>query len=369
MATLILKVTERCNSNCAYCDVVRKQESGATMSLEMLETVFRRVGEYLAARPEDSVELVWHGGEPLLPGPGHYRAVVELQERYCGGRAARIHHSIQTNLTLFDEEFVEVFGKLGITSVGSSYDPEPHVRGPGAERDTDSYNRRFMRGVRVLERHGMGWGVIYVVTKKSLADPVGVFSYLTNMLLTGGINFNPVLIYDEERRELAVSPGEYVEFLGAIFPLWWKHRDRYPSISPFKPLVDCIVEHKTTLSCAESGTCTFRHINIAPDGSTSHCGRSADWQLLSYGNIADRTVEEILGDSQRGQLAERVERIRGTDCAGCRFWEICHGGCPLDSWSQHRDFLHKSEWCEARRGFIEKYFEPITGVRYEPRTA
>jgi sulfatase maturation enzyme AslB (radical SAM superfamily) len=58
--------------------------------------------------------------------------------------------------------------------------------------------------------------------------------------------------------------------------------------------------------------------------------------------------------------------IREGECADCRFWELCHGGCPLDAYSQHKSFMHKSEWCASRKLFISKYLEPITGVRFEP---
>lgn len=178
---------------------------------------------------------------------------------------------------------------------------------------------------------------------------------------------NPVLIYDEERRDVAITPGEYVDFLGEIFPLWWQHRNRAPNVEPFKSLVSTIIEGNTSLFCSESGTCAYRHINITPDGETSQCGRSADWGLLPYGNIRDRTLAQILADNQRDQLKERVKILELGECAGCRFWEICHGGCPLDAWSKHENFMHKSEWCEARRGFISRHFEPITGVKYMPR--
>ena len=368
MASVILKATEACNSNCYYCDVVRKEGTGSTMSLEVLETVLKRIDEYLVAWPQEEIELLWHGGEPLLLGVKYYETVVDLQRRLCSRTQERIRHAFQTNLTCFHEGFVDVFRQLGITCVGTSYDPEPHVRGPGTHIDTDAYNRNFMKALHVLERSNIGWGMIYVVTKKSLRDPLGVFYHLTNLLLSGGVNMNPVLIYDEERKDIAVSPEEYVDFLGAIFPSWWKHRDRYPNINPFWSIASCIIDKNTTLGCVESGECTYRHINIAPDGETSQCGRSSDWKLLSYGNVSDHTLEEILADDQRAQLAERVRVIHDTDCKGCRFWDICHGGCPLDSWSKHGNFMHKSEWCQARRGFIEKYFEPITEVRFEPRT-
>jgi uncharacterized protein len=367
MATLIVKATEKCNSNCYYCDVVRKKHTGNSMSLEILETIFLRINEFLKCQIEEEVELLWHGGEPLLLGPEYFRSALDLQETHCPETKTRIRHSMQTNLTLFSEAYVDIFRKMGITAVGTSYDPEPHVRGPGKEIDSAAYNRMFMEGLGVLEKHGFGWGMIYVVTKKSLARPLDVFFFLTNLQLTGGINLNPVLIYDDQRKDIAITPEEYVDFLGAIFPYWWPYRERYPHVEPYKSLVDNIIEGKTTLTCMDSGECTYHHINVAPDGETSQCGRSADWELLRYGNIKERSLAEILHDKQREQLEKRVQELRNMGCKGCRFWELCHGGCPLDAYSQHQSFMYKSEWCEARKGFIEKYFEPITGTRFEPK--
>jgi len=208
--------------------------------------------------------------------------------------------------------------------------------------------------------------MIYVVTRKSLARPLDVFHFLGNLCLSGGFNMNPVLIYDEERRGISITPEEYADFLGALFPVWWEHRERYPDVQPFKSLVRTIIEGQLSLGCVESGNCTYCHVNVTPDGATSQCGRSADWGLLQYGNVADKSFEEILRDSQRDQLHERVKELKNRDCQGCRFWDICHGGCPLDAYSEHKDFMFKSEWCEGRRGFIEKYFEPITQARYQP---
>ena len=282
MASVILKATERCNSNCYYCDVVVKAGRGGSMPLEVLEQALIRTNEYLERHPDETVELLWHGGEPLLLGPEYFRRAWELQRRRCPATLSRITHNIQTNLTCFTEAFVEVFRLLGITSVGTSYDPEPHLRGPGPDRNSSAYNRDFLRALAVLERHGFGWGVIYVVTRRSLECPADVFHFLTNLRLSGGVSLNPVLVYDEARRDIAITPEEHAEFLGAIFPLWWAHRDRYPDVEPFKSLVTNIIEGGTSLGCVDSGSCTYQHINIAPNGETSQCGRSGDWGLLQY---------------------------------------------------------------------------------------
>jgi radical SAM protein with 4Fe4S-binding SPASM domain len=223
-----------------------------------------------------------------------------------------------------------------------------------------------MYGDSLATRHGMGGGIIYVVTKKSLKKPLEVFFFLTNLKLGSGINLNPVLVYDPTRKDIAVTPEEYVEFLGTIFPTWWKHQDRYPDIEPFRSLVKNIRDKQCSLGCVDSGNCAYSHVYVGPNGKASHCGRSADWNLLSYGTIQEHSFVEIFSNKQRELLLQRNEILQNGECQGCRFWSICHGGCPLDAYSEHQDFMYKTEWCEAKRRFIECYFEPITGLRYEP---
>jgi radical SAM protein with 4Fe4S-binding SPASM domain len=247
----------------------------------------------------------------------------------------------------------------------TSFDPGPHIRGFGKKINSVKYNQMFMKGVGLLEKYGFGWGLIYVVTRKSLIKPVDVFSFLTNLKLDGGFNMNPVLIYDNKCQNIAITPEEYVEFLGAIFPTWWKHQDRYPGVEPFRSLTRSIKDGIISLGCVDSGNCAYNHLNIDPNGDTSQCGRSSDWGLLNYGNIHQKTLSEIMKDEQRNQFVERNELLQKTVCKGCRFWTLCHGGCPLYAYAEHGNFMHKSKWCEAKRRFIEKYFEPITGIKFK----
>lgn len=85
--------------------------------------------------------------------------------------------------------------------------------------------------------------------------------------------------------------------------------------------------------------------------------------MLSYGNIRDRSLSEIMGDRQRDQFVERQAKLPHGECKGCRFWGMCHGGCPLDAYQQTGSFIHKSPDCEIIRTFVPKYLEPITGCR------
>ncbi|MGV8119869.1 MAG: hypothetical protein AB2L14_08930 [Candidatus Xenobiia bacterium LiM19] len=102
-------------------------------------------------------------------------------------------HALQSNLTALTPDFIPVLKELGISYVGTSFDPEPGMRGLGADTDTARYNSLFMNALALLEEHDMGYGFIYVVTKKSLERPRDIFHLLTNLSLTGGLNINPVL--------------------------------------------------------------------------------------------------------------------------------------------------------------------------------
>jgi uncharacterized protein len=359
MATVIFKPTEACNARCIYCDVVHKKpRPPITMPLSTLELFFSRLNEFLSEKPEENVEVIWHGGEPLLLGPDYFAKALQFQEKLCPESSHRIRHSIQSNLTLFSREFTPILKKLGINSLGTSYDPIENLRGLGRKRDSAAYNHHFMKGLSLAEEEGFSWGLIYVVTKLSLDNPLKIYQFLANLCLKGAFNFNPVLLYGGKLEHLKITPEEYVDFLGAIFPFWWQNRGANPGVEPFSSLVGNLLEGRVSLGCGDSGTCAYNYINVLPDGSLSHCGRAADWGLLDYGSIFEKSFAQVLADPQRNTLMQRNTILPKTDCQGCRFWHICHGGCPLDAWSATGSFLHKSEWCYAKRGFIEKYFEP-----------
>ena len=366
MVSIIAKVTEACNSRCAYCDVVTKAtQQTATMSNGVLERMYQRINEYLLEDLNRCCEIIWHGGEPLLAGVSFYKTAIEFRQKYCSDTQSRIQHSIQSNLTLMQPVFIPVFRKLGMTFIGTSYDPISNIRGLGRARRSDIYNRQFMWGVQTIEEAGFGWGAIYVVTKMSLLDPIGIFHFMTNLNPNASVMFNPVILYGEDLMGLAITAEEYVDFLGTIFPIWWKWRERYRGCQPFQSLVDIIADGRQSLNCSDAGVCHGSHLNISPNGSASICGRAADWGLLDCGSIFDQTIKEIIGHSARQILRQRDTILSSTECLGCRFWPICHGGCPLDSWAANMSFHHKTPWCYVKRGFIEKYFEPVTGIHYK----
>lgn len=210
-----------------------------------------------------------------------------------------------------------------------------------------------------MKEEGVNWGVIYVVTNPALSRAVEIFHHLANLCPWGTFSFNSLLLYGNDLNHLKISPAEYADFLGAIFSEWWSRRDEFSQVQPFASLVGTYIGETNVLSCCDSGQCARSHFGVLPDGSISQCGRSSDWNLLNYGSILDRSFSQVFADPQRDVLLQRNTVLPEGECKDCHLWKICHGGCPLDAWSGSGSFLHKSEWCEAKKRFLEKYVEPV----------
>jgi len=365
MKTIIFKATDLCNSNCIYCHAVRKEDASIKiMPLDVLEQFFIRADEFLRKDPEETLKIIWHGGEPLMLGPDYFYRALEFKRRHCRETGGRISFDMQSNLTLFSREYVDVLREMNIQSFGTSFELLPGIRGRGGKEGSDRYNRQFIEALSLLEEEGFSWGIIYVVTKPALKEHLLLFRALTNFVPTASVMFNPVTFYRERPDEIAITAEEFVDFLGAIFPEWWRHRDRYPGVDPFKSLVENIMEGSDSLICVDSGRCADTHLSVTPDGTIWQCGRSSDWGLMRYGSILDHSLPEIMNHPGKELLRKRTARLREGECGGCRFWDICHGGCPLDALAENGSVMHKSPWCWAKKGLIENYFEPVTGLRY-----
>jgi radical SAM protein with 4Fe4S-binding SPASM domain len=343
MLSLIVKATGRCNSNCRYC-LEPKQASG--MSLATLGRLYDRVEEYVAAHAEHA-ELEWHGGEPLLVGVRFFEAALAQHRKHWGDDAKRVRYALQTNLTCLTDDFIPVLRAMGIRQVGTSYDPEPSVRGFGPDHDSDRYNRKFLAGVAVLERAGFGFALNYVVTKSSLRAPREVFTFLTNLGLAGSVSLNPLEPGDDPLDGLRTSPEEYASFLEALVPVWQANRARFPGVQPFDSLV---------APASSAPRKPFHQVWVAPNGDLYQCRRAADGGQQLYGNVETTSFAAALKAMRERHEQGLRDNPLAPECLVCRFASACHSGGVPDAFSQNQRVFEKGPWCDARFSFLRKHF-------------
>jgi len=364
MIVTIFKATEMCNSNCIYCGVIKKSQQ-KIMDFNLLELILHRINEYLIDNPKEQIDLTWHGGEVCLLGADYFYKAIELINKFCPNTKDRLLHSVQSNLTLLNQEIIDAFKILGIKSIGSSFEYIPNIRGFGKDRNSTEYNKRFFHGANLLEKNGMKWAVIYVVNQYSLKAPIETFNILTNLNVDSPPTFNRIYLYGKDEHCLSITGEEFADFLGSIFPVWYNSMDRYGHVDPFYNIYRSYRTRKSHMGCEFSGNCSHRWLYIGPTGETSQCGRSGEFGILPYGNIKVQSFEQLLKREKRDDFLKRQIYLKNTVCKKCRFWNICNGGCPLDAIMSHGEIMNISPLhCDWLKPFITKYFEPITGFKF-----
>jgi uncharacterized protein len=367
MLTMIVKATEYCNANCAYCAVRDKENKRERMSIETLRVLLERVAEYLEADAARRVTVTWHGGEPALMGAEFYRAVDLLGRERLRGNTQRLVHIIQSNITALSDEIAESWRDLGVRSVGTSFEYAPHVRGFGPSVDSDSYAKHFFGGLQTLRRHGMEAGVIYVVTARTVEAPIETMILLGNLLgkaCRGRYRINPLYEEGEASREvskhLAVTPEQFGHFLGRAYQFWHPRRHILDGVAPFNGIYEALRGNHRRLGCEDAGICGETHLGIGVRGDIFQCGRALDNDVLRFGTIFERSLAEvILEHPVKQELVSRPSVLRDSECAGCAFWDYCHGGCPIDSFVYHGDWHHKTHFCRTKQIVIGEYALPI----------
>ncbi|MEO0652473.1 MAG: radical SAM protein, partial [Planctomycetota bacterium] len=165
---VILKIAAPCNLNCAYCYVYNHEDQSwksrpKSIPDAVLDSFIRRATSY-ARRRRSKLSITLHGGEPTLVGPARLDEIARRIREGLGDHLAGL--SMQTNGTLIDDEFVEVFERRGI-NVGVSLD------GPADVHDAERvyHNGRgshadAMRGIEVLQRHGLRPHILSVLNPR-----------------------------------------------------------------------------------------------------------------------------------------------------------------------------------------------------------
>ena len=119
----ILKVHSRCNLSCSYCYVYEMADQAwrgmpKRMSRVVAQKAVERIAEHAEAHTLESVDIIFHGGEPMLAGA---QWLADLAEALFARVPAQVNLSLQTNGTLLDRSMLETLKRLHV-QVGVSLD-------------------------------------------------------------------------------------------------------------------------------------------------------------------------------------------------------------------------------------------------------
>ncbi|CCH33646.1 FxsB family cyclophane-forming radical SAM/SPASM peptide maturase [Actinosynnema sp. NPDC047251] len=342
----VVKVHSRCNLACDYCYVYELADSGwrsrpRAMSPAVVAHTAERVARHVRAHALSDVEVVLHGGEPLLFGPARIEALVR------GFRAAvpaRVRFSVQTNGTLLDRPLLELLRALDVR-VGVSVDGDPaaHDRRRVRPDGTGSWSA-VEAGLRLLteEFRPVFGGLLCVLDVR--ADPVGTYESLrefappvVDFLLPHGNWSAP------PAGRVAGDPATpYADWLIALFEHWYRAPET--RVRLFEELLNVVLGGRSGVEGI--GLTPSAQIVVETDGAIS----VSDILASSSPAAAATGLHVLRDDFDRALTAPEVVADRAgraalsATCRSCEVVAACGGGLRAHRFAAD-GFDHPSVYC------------------------
>ena len=225
LSQVVLKLHSRCDLACDHCYVYEAADQSwrgrpMVISDEVIEQASRRIADHAASHLLPSVQVVLHGGEPLLAGPIRLRRVVtKLRSALLGVSALDLR--IHTNGVLLTEDLCELFAEYGV-KVGISLD---------GDRAANDRHRRYADGRSSYDKVLRALGLLsaprfrdiyagLLCTVDIANDPLVVYESLMD-LRPPRIDFLlPHATWDSPPVRTPGMDSEYADWLIAIFDRW-----------------------------------------------------------------------------------------------------------------------------------------------------
>ncbi len=369
--TMLKPAGSACNLDCSYCYYLDKavQYGGreARMSDELLELYIR---QYIEANEVDMVTFCWHGGEPLLLGIDFYRKAMAMQRKYAEGK--RIENTIQTNGTLIDETWCDLFTENNFL-VGISLD--------GPEEIHDAFRRtkgrqptfaRVMRSVNMFREFGVEYNTLSVVSKSCEGHGSEIYRFFRDHVHSRYMQFLPavehVIDKNDFHRPLIVSPDHegarlapwsisaegYGQFLCDIFDDWIVSDVGYSFVQLFEATLAqwCGVQPGV---CSMGETCGDALV-VEHNGDVYSCDHFVYPEYL-LGNIRETPLREIYRSKQRIAFGLAKRNALPEECLHCKFYFACRGECPKHRFETGADGCRKNSLCNGLKSYF-RHVEP-----------
>jgi uncharacterized protein len=172
--TVVLQPTTLCNLDCRYCYLPLRQ-----VNKRMTVEVASAVAHAIAAQGLDqSVEVLWHGGEPMACGISHFRQLLAPFESLRQRGSA--HHYIQTNATLINDAWCELFRnhqfRIGVSIDGPAWMTDQRIDLRGA-----SAHSQVLRGIECLKNAAIPFSTIAVVNRANICYPRELYKFFCEL--------------------------------------------------------------------------------------------------------------------------------------------------------------------------------------------
>jgi uncharacterized protein len=340
---LVIQPTPYCNLDCDYC-YLPDRDNRARLPLEILDLALERVLE--SPFFGGTFTLLWHAGEPLTAGIAFYDAAtarIEAALARHGLPSETVVQSVQTNATLINEAWCDCFERnrmhVGVSMDGPAFLHDAHRR----TRTGLGSHAAVMRGIGWLQRRGIPFDVICVLTDDALDHADGLYDFFVEHGI-GSVGFNMEETEGENAHSTLERPdaeGRYITFLQRF----WERTEAHPGALRLREF-----DGITSLACSEERmqatdmNAPFVIVNVDAAGNVStfdpellsvHTERFGDF---AFGNVRHDSLLSLTGNEKfqrvQAEIRAGVEACR----ASCAYFGLCGGGAGSNKYWEHGRF-------------------------------
>lgn len=309
-----------CNIDCTYCGEKEKNLNFEKLNKFITpEQLVQSVG-----RINKKVDLLFHGGEPLIVGINRFRALLEAT-RTLKNKINFV--GIQTNGTLLSTAWIELFFNefkdLDIEISISLDGPRSLnlLRTTYSGRSTWDAARR---GFQLLEDANQRAGLLSVIGKHSIGYEAEYTQFLSSIPNLRFAKINP--LFDVQKGRLtqdSITPKEFTYFLQHVAEHWINTNsyEKYP-IEPILSFIQ-VLEGVESKYCIFNQRKCLNYSTVYPDGSTGICDNfSVKDFIVNKDKDLMGELENIADGPDSQSLYLTFEK-----CLSCPIYEKCSGGC------------------------------------------
>jgi len=348
---ILVVPTEQCNMDCVYCyHNPHHEKNRVSMSIETLEQLMK-----ITLPNFDKVSFIWHGGEPLLMGVDFYKEALKLQKKH--GKGTIIRNSIQTNLTLLSNEFVDLLVQNKFW-VSSSFD--------GVCNDSTRGNSDIILAKRaLLKNKGQEVGNILVLSQKTVYDLIDSYRFFKERKIGYKMNLYIDTVKNDDSCKLSVPSDVYIAKMTELFDYWISDIECNVRVSNFVELLRYFLFGEKFVCCYTS--CLGKWLGIRADGSIANCVRFFPNKYL-YGSIFDYSDirEAFSSDGFRNMLSDSIKRRE--KCKGCVIYDYCQGGCSNEALFENGMDNNGGNSCKCRIGlykYVKEMVDALKEIKWE----
>jgi uncharacterized protein len=337
---VVVQPTPFCNINCSYCYLPQRNDR-TVIAQQTVYNLFSKLFE--SGWANQTVNVIWHAGEPLVVPIKVYREAFETIERLRPNDMC-IVHSIQTNGMLITPAWCDFFTEWKV-DVGVSIDGPRHMH--DRNRVTRSGRGTFdktIAGIKRLHQRGIPFHTISVLSRASLDEPDEMYAFFVSEGIEN-VCFN---VEESEGQHVSdmLAVADVRARFGAFLGRFWQ-------LARASDQVKFVREVDTMIGAIfRTNDAPFRNqqvealamLNVDCLGNVSTFSpellgyKNTEYGDFLIGNINTDSMHQIRDSGTLRAMQRDIDAGVEACRASCEYFSVCCGGAPMNKLSENGSF-------------------------------